>query len=245
MPALHQSTLGISLYTAVIAFILSLITGYIIAPFAFSIIPPDKALAGIAICLLLAVQPGISILASFHSALLQAQQRYAMPTIQLSLRSLGILPFVILPWCRTTLCLAVAFLSGEVVRLAVLKSMSLYRSLRDSSVELKTKALSTSSIINQAGWVALALGSSQINPIIDMAMVGELGNGSATLVNYAERLRGFPVLALSGLVVMYLGQWSRQHQKNGGLLSFRQVLKTSLSSGRLCSPYIVTCSLVY
>ena len=78
-----------------------------------------------------------------------------------------------------------------------------------------------------------------INPVIDLAMVGDFRGGSVTLVEYAGRLRGMPVLALGGLLVYFLGEWSHQHYQQGKLLAWHQVRKSVVKLFLFCLPVVI------
>lgn len=213
--------------------------GFIIVPMGFDINPPQYYSLSIVVCLILSIQPGIALLSSFFSSYLQARQRYTLPTIQLAIRSLGIIPCLIFPWCKSILCLAVAFLIGELTRLIVLGKIALPKIVQSKATTISPKVIAHNIAFAQIGWIALSLGSTQLNPAIDMAMVGGLGEGSVTLVNYVEKLRGFPILALNGIFVLLLGEWSKQHHKDAIPLTFQKVAKTSLIIISITSLFII------
>ena len=207
--------------------ILICLVGLIAAPHFFSIVPPDNTIVSVIICCCLSLQPWLANHSAFYSSYLQAEQKYTLPTIQLTIRSLGILPFLLFPWCTSILCLSLAFLTGEISRLAVLWKKTKLQFLQLPKNIWKTIA-DNSPLLKQIGWLTVALGSSQLNPVVDMAMVGSLGEGCATLVSYVEKFRGLPILALNGLLVLLLGEWSRQHQRESKSLAFSQVAKMAL-----------------
>ena len=82
--------------------------------------------------------------------------------------------------------------------------------------------------------MALMMCASVLNTYVDFIMVGHLGAGLATLVEYGGRLRGLPILALSGLLVVFLGDWSRIQREN---LTWQEILKGT-SKTVLCAAII-------
>jgi len=81
------------------------------------------------------------------------------------------------------------------------------------------------------GWMALMICATVLNVYIDFIMVGHLGNGVATLVEYGGRLRGLPILALSGVLVVFLGDWARA-QREG--LAWQEIVRGATKTA-ICS----------
>lgn len=222
IPTLLKRTTVWGLYATLLVIIISLICGLWIAPrLGFPI--PHNWLYAIFICISLGVQPLLALLSSFLSSWLQFKQCFSLPTIHLSLRTIGIIPFLLLPSCDTIFWLAIAFLTGEIFRLVVLGANTLEIISPFSCQQNTHIANPFSSITREVGWMSFALTVSFINIAVDLAMVGGMGPGSATLVDYAGRLRGFPVLLFGGILTMLLGKWSHQHLQQKVPLQFRQV----------------------
>ena len=194
----HFTTL-IGIWSTIGVFGVIILIGFLLAPIGFDISPPEHYSLSLAICLILSVQPSLALFSSFFSSYLQACQKYTIPTLQLAIRSLGVLAVLVLPWCKSILCLALAYLVGELTRLAVLGKITFRESTKQNLTKTKEINLISADIFRRAGWIALALCSAQLNPAIDMAMVGGLGEGSATLVSYAESYADFLFWQLTGL----------------------------------------------
>ena len=234
VPILHKEGensallfLNFTIFSAVKAFFVisfgCLLIGFVIAPTIMGASMAANWRMGILICLILGCQPSLALLSAYFSSFLQVQQQYILPTIQLTLRSIGILPFLFLPACKTILCLAMAFLFGEIVRLAVFCKNNLKKIFAINNTNALPEQNINKLLFQHIGWISLALASSQLNPTIDLAMVGRIGQGSITLVDYSSKIRGIPVLALGGLLTLLLGEWSAQHIKKGIELTSQQI----------------------
>lgn len=96
IPTLLKRTTVWGLYATLLVIIISLICGLWIAPrLGFPI--PHNWLYAIFICISLGVQPLLALLSSFLSSWLQFKQCFSLPTIHLSLRTIGIIPFYYFP----------------------------------------------------------------------------------------------------------------------------------------------------
>lgn len=222
-----RSTFIIGLYATLLVVAISLISGLWVAPRLGFSIPGNWQLA-VFICISLGIQPLFALLASFLSSWLQFKQSFSLPTIHLSLRAIGIVPFLLLPSCNTILCLSLAFLAGEIFRLLILGANT--QEILSPISQSKKYRLGDSfpAVTKEIAWMSFALTVSFINIAVDLAMVGEMGSGSATLVDYAGRLRGFPVLLFGGIMTMLLGKWSHQHLQQKQDLQFKQVKQVFL-----------------
>jgi peptidoglycan biosynthesis protein MviN/MurJ (putative lipid II flippase) len=124
-----------------------------------------------------------------------------------------------LPFCKGVTCVGIAYLIGELLRFSVLMRAEKTDGIK-FSLPKKIEIKHFREHFGAVGWMALMISSSVLNPYIDLVMVGRLAEGDATLVEYAARLRGMPVLLLSGTLTVLLGDWSR---KTGRELSWDQV----------------------
>ena len=165
--------------------------------------------------ILLFLQPSLAYFSALSSSLLQSSGHYFWPITHLSLRTLGVLPLLLLPFCSGVTCLSVAYIVGELVRFLFLMSAVRRYGVRFSLIE-RFEVSPYRQYLIAMGWMALMISASALNPYIDLVMVGRLGDGNATLVEYAGRLRGLPVLLLSGTLIILLGDWSRKQEQ--GLL---------------------------
>lgn len=198
-----------------------LLSGYILSPLFHLEIPELPRWQLLSTCFFLALQPSLALLAALNSSYLQYRQSYLLPTIHLALRSLGVMVVLAIPSNATVFLLSFAFLVGEALRLLILQT-------RPISVLYRTRAVAPANaailgMLRNYGWMTLSLSLTLINPIIDLAMVGRFGSGCASLVEYAGRLRGLPVLAMSGMYIVLLGEWSKAHYQSSSGLTWRQV----------------------
>lgn len=189
------------------------------------------------IIVILAVQPGIAFLASLFSSFHQYRQHYFRPTVHLALRTIGVLAVLAL-WRRADIVvLAIAFLAGEIVRLVLLWPVELRGVFQKLSDNMAVDRFW--SAYRNVAWMTLALAGTVINPLVDLAMVGHLAAGSVTLVEYAGRLRGVPVLAFGGILVWLLGSWARQHYQEGRPLAWQPVNRATRKALLVCVPVVL------
>ncbi len=235
-PRLFHSAVRLAFSALPIIGLLLFVSGFFIAP-RQGIMPPDSIAAVFLICLVLALQPSLAFLSSFFSSYRQYNRQYILPTIHLTLRTVGVLVVLFLVPYRTIMVLSLAYLAGELLRLFCLR----YGQLRGNSSS-ESPVLSGKSLWSTYGhvvWMTMALMCTVINPVIDLAMVGDFRGGSVTLVEYAGRLRGMPVLALGGLLVYFLGEWSHQHHQKGKLLAWKQVNRSFITLILFCLPVVI------
>jgi putative peptidoglycan lipid II flippase len=219
----------------VIGFIL-FFNGFFMAPQQGINLPESKVTA-LTICLVLALQPSLAFLSSFFSSYRQFKRQYVLPTVHLTMRTVGVLAVLFLVPDRTIMILSLAYLAGELFRLICLQDGR----LRGKKTGEYTGFLGKSSRLfyGHAGWMTVALMCTVINPVIDLAMVGDFREGSVTLVEYAGRLRGMPVLALGGMLVYFLGEWSHQHHQEGQVLAWNQIQRSVVKLVLFCLPVVL------
>lgn len=235
-PKMFRSAIYLSLYALPVIGLILMFSGFFLAPQRGILLPNSTAVA-LLICLVLAFQPSLAFLSSLFSSYRQYRQCYILPTIHLSLRTIGVLAVLLLVHSRTVIVLSLAYLAGELVRLLCLQ----YGQFR--GLELSKSSTSAGSFLRpvygHVTWMTLALMFTVISPVIDLAMVGGFRGGSVTLVEYAGRLRGMPVLALGGLLVYFLGEWSYQHHQQDKKLAWQRVNKTFLKLIAYCFPAVI------
>lgn len=219
-PRIFRSAFRLSLYGLLLMIIGLVVSGFFLAP-QRGILLPDSTVMALSICLVLALQPSLAFLSSLFSSYRQFNQQYTLPTVHLTLRTVGVLAVLFLVRQRTIIVLAVAYLVGELLRLLCLQYRQFQK--QESSASSTASKSSLWSVYGHVVWMTVALMCTVINPVIDLAMVGNYRAGSVTLVEYASRLRGMPVLALGGLLVYFLGEWSHQHHQQGKALSWDRV----------------------
>ncbi|MGX9727503.1 MAG: lipid II flippase MurJ [Candidatus Electronema sp. VV] len=217
---LFRAAWHISIYYNLVIFLILEFVGLFLAPIHG--IPYPEVITAAFICFILSFQPSLAFFSSFFSSYKQFQQKYIFPVLHLSFRTVGILLFLLFFQNRTIATLALSYLSGEIVRLSILMDKNLIVNLfKESMSAVDVRHFKT--VYSHVSWMTIALMGTIINPVIDLAMVGRFGDGSVTLVEYANRLRGIPVLALSGLAVYYLGEWSHQHNRTINKLAWNTV----------------------
>ena len=235
-PKMFRLSINLSLYALPVISLLLVLSGLFLAP-RRGISLPDSTAVALLICLVLACQPSLAFLSSLFSSYRQYHQRYILPTIHLSLRTIGVLAVLLLVQNRTVAALSLAYLVGEFLRLLCLQ----YGQLRGQKLSKSSTSagIFLRPVYGHVVWMTLALMCTVINPVIDLAMVGKFGGGSLTLVEYAGRLRGMPVLALGGLLVYFLGEWSYQHHQQDRKLAWQRVNKTFLKLIAYCFPAVI------
>jgi putative peptidoglycan lipid II flippase len=216
---LFRAAWHIFIYYSLAIFLILEFFGLFLAPIHG--IPYPEVMTAAFICFILSLQPSLAFFSSFFSSYKQFQQKYIFPILHLSFRTVGVLFFLLFFQNRTITILALSYLFGEVVRLSFLMDKKLIKNVFKESVSADTRSFKT--VYSHVSWMTIALMGTVINPVIDLAMVGRFGDGSVTLVEYANRLRGIPVLALSGLAVYYLGEWSHQHNRTINKLTWNTV----------------------
>jgi peptidoglycan biosynthesis protein MviN/MurJ (putative lipid II flippase) len=168
---------------------------------------------------ILFLQPPLAFFSALYSSLLQSSGRYFWPITHMSWRTLGVVPILLLPFCNGVTCVGIAYLVGELLRFSVLMRAEETHGIK-FSLPRRMEINPFKKYFEAVGWMALMISSSVLNPYIDLVMVGRLAEGDATLVEYAARLRGMPVLFLSGTLTVLLGDWSRKTMRE---LSWDQV----------------------
>ncbi len=232
---MFRSAVCLAFYALPVMSFFLLVSGFVVAP-QRGIILPDSRMMALAACVVLALQPSLAFLSSLFSSYRQYRRQYLLPTVHLTLRTAGVLAVLLLARQRTILVLALAYLAGELLRLL---GLQFGQPWRQKAGELAAPASKSFwSVYGPVAWMTLALMCTVINPVIDLAMVGKFRGGSVTLVEYAGRLRGMPVLALGGLLIYFLGEWSHQHHQQGGRLPWRQVRSTVVKLVLFCVPVV-------
>ncbi len=235
-PQMFRSAVRLSFYALPVIVFLLFVSGFFIAP-RQGIVRPNSMAMVLVICVVLALQPSLAFLSSFFSSYRQFNRQYALPTVHLTLRTVGVLAILFLVPYRTIMVLAIAYLTGELFRLTCLQSVQFWK-----KKPCESPAFSKNSfwlVYGHVVWMTVALMCMVINPVIDLAMVGKFRGGSVTLVEYAARLRGMPVLALGGLLVYFLGEWSHQHHRQDKKLDWQQVNNSFVKLILFCFPAVI------
>ncbi|HDS15888.1 MAG TPA: hypothetical protein ENN66_04610 [Proteobacteria bacterium] len=232
----YRFSVKLSFCIVIIACSAMLVGGFWVAPWR-RIHVPDIGMAAVWSVLVLSLQPGLAFLSSLFSSYHQYQRRYILPTIHISLRSIGVLATLLLLPQRNILVLSVAFLVGEILRFICLFPRDLKISLK--SVLRRNSDKVFWDVYRNVLWMTLVLACTVVNPIVDLAMVGSFSPGSVTLVEYAGKLRGMPVLALVGVLVILLGEWAQQHNSPSVDFSWKTVARACWLTTLFCLPFVL------
>ncbi|MBN2231192.1 MAG: polysaccharide biosynthesis C-terminal domain-containing protein [Deltaproteobacteria bacterium] len=241
MPGALHVSFGRRAYKVALAgtvgiFAFMIIGGLFIAPMR-GIAVPGIQRSALTVIAVLAGQPGLAFLSSFFSSFHQYRQRYFLSTVHLALRSIGVLAVLAIFRNADILVLATAFLVGEIIRMLLLFPAELRGVFRGMTSQMPGHVFWHA--YRDVAWMTLALAGTVVNPLVDLAMVGHLRSGSVTLVEYAGRIRGMPVLALGGILIFLLGDWSSRHHQHGHLLTWKPVRRAAWQAFGVCVPAVV------
>lgn len=111
--------------------------------------------------------------------------------------------------------IALGYVVGELARLIILfiviKKLNLFKLCLSFRVGAKLGRFFKTASYQIIGMAAVGL-----NPIIDRTMASWLGEGSISVLHYADRLYMIPVTFLAtGLMVVLLSHWSERYQQSG------------------------------
>jgi len=209
-------------------------------PQVFGFANPFPVYQALLLSILLFIQPFFAYVSSLFSSVLQAQGHYFWPITHLSFRAVAALTVLQLSDHAGIQTLAVAYACGEFIRMVFLvwagrNLVSGFRLTRLLDVAPYRRYFTA------IGWMALMVLASASNTYVDFVMVGHLGEGSATLVEYASRLRWMPMLALSSVLTVLLGDWSRMEGESLPWTKiYRGAGQVALLGLLLCGTVVVT-----
>lgn len=163
---------------------------------------------------------------SILSGTLNAYKKFAIPAISPGLRAIANLSVIYaFKDILGVHAIALGYLIGEFFRLAILVG---------TIQKLKIFKISISLKFNPKLWEFLKTASYQIigmaivglNPFIDKIMASWLGDGSVSVIYYADKLYMAPTtLITGGLIVTLLSHWSSSYHESGALILKKNVEK--------------------
>jgi|MTBAKSStandDraft_1061840.scaffolds.fasta_scaffold12817_5 putative peptidoglycan lipid II flippase len=233
---IFQKFIGYSWYIFLFTAAIIFIVGTIISPMIGVGHPTSNISMILLISSIFSVQPVLAFMSSIFSSYMQYERKYILPTVHLALRSLGVLPIIILNHCTTILCLSFSFLIGETLRFFVMQK-NYFKKLQLKGKKTHKIEL-MSDVIRKIALMSLTLSLTLANPLVDLIMISHLNDGNVSLVEYANRLRGLPILGFNGILILLLGEWAKHHSRSIKGLTLRNILKL-LFPAILVSSFIV------
>jgi putative peptidoglycan lipid II flippase len=132
--------------------------------------------------------------------------------------------------------IAIGYVIGELARLIILfiviKKLNLFK-LR-LSFRFGAKL---GKFFNTASYQIMGMAVAGLNPMIDKTMASWLGDGSVSVLHYADRLYMIPVTFLTtGLMVVLLSHWSERYYQSGKQRLKQDVYKAMKIIGLITLP---------
>ncbi len=153
---------------------------------------------------------------SILSGALNAYKRFAFPAVSPAFRAIVNLGFIfIFKESLGVHAIALGYVAGEIVRLAVLlwsiRHMKLFKLSFSPGLSPEIKEF-----FKIASYQVIGMSLVGLNPFIDRAMASWLVEGSVSVLYYADRLYMIPAAFFSsGLIVTVLSHWSCRYQESG------------------------------
>ncbi|MEM3362665.1 MAG: lipid II flippase MurJ [Candidatus Aenigmatarchaeota archaeon] len=153
-----------------------------------------------------------TILSSILVGALNSFKKFFISIISLFFRSTVNIVFIFL---LKGICgvhsIAIGYVIGEIFRFLILaiiiNKMNLFRLTIYLKLDSKLLEFSKISFYQIAGMIAVGL-----NPLIDKVMASYLGEGSISILYYADRLYMIPVsFLITGLTIPFLSDWSEKY----------------------------------
>jgi putative peptidoglycan lipid II flippase len=147
---------------------------------------------------------------------LNAHEKFSYPALSPALRS--VVNLVVIFTFKNALgvhAIAVGYVLGEIARLgilvAIIKNLRLFNLRLSFRLDIKLREFFKKASYQTIGMTALGL-----NPLINKTMASWLGEGSVSVLYYADMLYMVPVMLISaGLMVTILSHWSRRFYESG------------------------------
>lgn len=178
--------------------------------------------------------------ASVAVGLLAADRRFARGAASLALRwAGGILTLLAFQGSAGVGVLAAGLCAGEVARILVLRTLIARRGLRYPRFSWPSRGGTLFKFIRNSG--AQFAGSIVLAAtlLVDRLAVAGLGDGSVSLLEYAERLWQVPVgLVMTGVLAVALTEWSRDSVAHG-TVSRRRVAQLAAAAATLTLPLAI------
>jgi len=204
---------GLGLLTLVIGFL------FIIKPFLSLVTRFDAKTLNLVYLLLMEISP-LVILLVWTSVLvgsLNAYKQFAIPAMSPAFRALVNLVTIFLLKDKFGVhTIAFGYVAGEIVRLVILISvirrLNVFRLGLSFHLDSKIREFLKIASYQIIGMVAI-----DMNPVIDKTMASWLGEGSVSILHYADRLYAIPSTFMSaGFMVALLSHWSSRYYEEGG-----------------------------
>ncbi|MCL6582152.1 MAG: hypothetical protein K6U11_00795 [bacterium] len=204
---------GLGLLTLVIGFL------FIIKPFLSLVTRFDAKTLNLVYLLLMEISP-LVILLVWTSVLvgsLNAYKQFSIPAMSPAFRALVNLVIIFLLKDKFGVhTIAFGYVAGEIVRLGILigviRRLNVFRLGLSFHLDSKIREFLKIASYQIIGMVAI-----DINPVIDKTMASWLGEGSVSILHYADRLYAIPSTFMSaGFMVALLSHWSSRYYEEGG-----------------------------
>jgi len=177
---------------------------------------------------------------SILAGALNAYKRFVFPAVSPAFRAIVNLSIIFI--FKDTFgvhAIALGYVVGEIVRLAILvgviKRLNLFKLCLSFDLNPKIREFLKTASYQTIGMVAVGL-----NPIVDITMASWLGEGSVSVLYYADRLYMIPITFMaSGLMVTLLSHWSGKYYESGLQKLKKDVNKTLKVVGFMSLPIMI------
>lgn len=156
------------------------------------------------------------VLTSVLSGTLNAYKKFAFPAVAPAFRAIIVIAFIFMFKERYGVySIALGYVIGEIFRLIVLlfvaKTITGFRLKLSLGIAPRLREFLKTSSYQIIGMAAVGL-----NPIVDRTMASWLGEGSVSVLHYADRLYMIPITFFSaGLLIPLLSHWSGRYYNSG------------------------------
>lgn len=202
----------------------------------------NAASVNIAYRVLLEISPLIFLLlwTSILTGILNTQKRFFLPAISPGFRAVVNL-FVIYVFKNDygIHAIPLGYVVGEMFRFIILfyiiNKLNLFRFRPSFSIDHRVILFSKSAFFQIASMITIG-----INPFVDKTMASWLGEGSITILYYADRLYIIPVtFIVSGLLVTLLSHWSDLYYHEGTHSFVKMIKKSSITVFFITLPMMI------
>jgi len=177
---------------------------------------------------------------------LNAYKKFAFPAISPAFRA--IVNLVIIYIFKDTFgahAIALGYVAGEIVRLIILAGIIIRIKLFKLGVSFQLDS-KLREFLKTASYQSIGMVAAGINPFVDKTMASWLGQGSVSILHYADRLYMIPVTFMTtGLMVTLLSHWSGRYYESGQQRLKEDVKKTIRMVGFIALPVMLFLILFY
>jgi putative peptidoglycan lipid II flippase len=177
---------------------------------------------------------------SILAGTLNAYKRFVFPAIAPAFRAIVNLSIIfIFKDALGVHAIVLGYVIGEIVRLAILvgviKRLNIFKLCLSLQFDSRLRKFLKAASYQAIGMVAVGL-----NPVVDKTMVSWLGQGSVSVLHYADRLYIIPITFItSGLMITLLSHWSSRHYESGRQRLKRDVKKAIKIVGFVTLPIML------